>query len=304
MKSQSNFTFTPAQDLYVLKFKKRFFPWWILLFVPLLLVLFIPVSDTVKFDITEKHTQQVLPEANVILTYTDFKTNQAKTESKISDNHGKVNFEVNHRLLFQYLFAEKKYSTNQFSARAEKPNYKPDSILNFTTGELNKTKESVKLHPELIQAIVKPEEPQKPKEGCRAFFTGLVVGGKFLDMHISQVYKEDNYSEYVGAGEYPDNEKAFPKAVASTFDGIAIDAGTRVVIYEGKDFKGKVLLDKTGPAIINNVKWKDDPRYSHCNTDTYPEPLQTNFPQNVRFWSESDMQKWSFGSLKVICNNR
>jgi hypothetical protein len=302
MKSNAHFTFAPDRNLYVIQFRKRLFPWWILLFLLLFLIFFIPVSDTVRFEISEKNTEQALPGATVLLNRTDFETNEIKTESKTTNDQGQASFEVNRRLLFHYLFSDEKYSTRTFAARAEKQEYKPDSILSFTVGELRKNKESVHLHPEAIQKAVVPDEPQKPKEGCRAFFTGLVVGGQFLDTHISQVYKEDQYSEYVGAGEYPDNEKTFPKAVATTFDGIAIDSGTRVIIYEEKDFKGKVLLDKTGPAIINNIKWRDDSRYSHCNTDTYPEPLQSNFPQSVREWSKTDMQKWSFGSLKVICN--
>ena len=51
-------------------------------------------------------------------------------------------------------------------------------------------------------------------------FTGLVVGGTFVDDNISVVYKVDKFSEYVGQGSYPSNKLAFPKAVKSTFDGI------------------------------------------------------------------------------------
>ncbi|MDM8560051.1 alpha/beta fold hydrolase [Candidatus Parabeggiatoa sp. HSG14] len=146
-----------------------------------------------------------------------------------------------------------------------------------------------------------PKNFVAPKKGCRAFFTGAIVGGKFVTNTVSEVYQEDTMSEYVGAGEYPNNERAFPKAVAATFDGIAIDSGTRVVIYSKKNFKGKILLDKTGPAIINNLLWKNYPRLNRYHTETYDEPLQSSFPQSVRKWSNSNMHKWSYGSLKVIC---
>jgi hypothetical protein len=128
------------------------------------------------------------------------------------------------------------------------------------------------------------------------------MGGEYDDVGISKIYKTDHASEYVGSGEYKSNEEAFPKAVAQTFDGIAIDKGTRLVIYSEKNFKGSVVLDVTGPAIINNVMWKDDPRYSHCNTDTYSGELQRNYPQSVRKWSRTNMRPWSFGSCKITCD--
>jgi len=135
-----------------------------------------------------------------------------------------------------------------------------------------------------------------------SYFTGLVVGGTYLAGHVSVVYKIDDYSEYVGQGEYPKNDGAFPKAVASTFDGIAIDANTRVIIYEKENFQGRVLLDMKGPKIINNGNWKNDDRYSHCNTDTFPDSeVQNNFPIDVRMWTDEDMHPWSDGSVKILC---
>eukprot|EP01084_Bolivina_argentea_P139977 246198_1 len=142
-----------------------------------------------------------------------------------------------------------------------------------------------------------------PKKSCRAYFTGLVVGGVYVESHVSVAYKIDKYSEYVGQGEYPRNKEAFPKAVGTTFDGIAIDANTRVIIYEKEHFQGKVLLDARGPKIINNGMWKNNPTYSHCNTDIFPDSeLQENFPLNVRVWTDDNMQNWSNGSVKILSN--
>lgn len=143
--------------------------------------------------------------------------------------------------------------------------------------------------------------PQQPRENCRVHFSGLVMGGEYEAHNISKIYSVDINSEYVGEGSYPDNSKAFPKAVASSFDGIAIDKGTRLILYSEKNFQGEVLLNIKGPAIINNVIWKNDSRYKHCNTDTYPEELQENYPVSVRKWSESNMHIWSKGSCKIEC---
>jgi hypothetical protein len=148
---------------------------------------------------------------------------------------------------------------------------------------------------------VEDTRPKGPTENCRVHFSGLFMGGDFLENHISKIYQADYASEYVGSGEYKSNKKAFPKAVARTFDGIAIDRGTRLIIYSKENFKGTVVLDVKGPAIINNVLFKDDPRYNHCNTDTYSGDLQRNYPQSVRKWSKTNMQTWSSGSCKITC---
>ncbi len=143
---------------------------------------------------------------------------------------------------------------------------------------------------------------KEPTQNCRVHFSGLIMGGEAVDNNISKIYKEDFASEYVGGGFYKSNQKAFPKSVKTTFDGIAVDKGTRLIIYSRKNYKGQVLLDIKGPAIINNVIWKDDSRYNHCNTEDYPTNLQSNYPQNVRIWSVSNMHQWSFGSCKIICD--
>ena len=140
----------------------------------------------------------------------------------------------------------------------------------------------------------------EPEGDCRAHFSGILMGDNFSSGWLSEVYVEDQYSEFVGAGLYPNNQQAFPKAVSSTFDGIAIDAGTKVTIYAGANFEGEILYEKIGPATINNVKWES---YSQASNvmENWKEPLQTNYPQSVREWSESNMHDWSYGSLMVEC---
>lgn len=128
-----------------------------------------------------------------------------------------------------------------------------------------------------------------------------MVGDEFWDNNISVAYVVDKYSECVGEGSYSKNSEAFPNAVKTTFDGIAIDDGTRVIIWEKENFQGKVLLDQTGPAIINNVNWKSDTRYNGTMTKIFKDKdLQELYPQNRRFWSISNMHDWSKGSVKVM----
>ena len=143
--------------------------------------------------------------------------------------------------------------------------------------------------------------PRPPQKNCRVHFSGLLMGGNYRSNYISEIYKTDSYSEYVGSGFYPDNTKAFPNSVRETFDGIAVDKGTRLIIYSKKSFQGTVLLDITGPAVINNVLHINNPAVNFCNTINFPSHLQTNYPQSVRKWSESNMWAWSYGSCKIIC---
>lgn len=158
--------------------------------------------------------------------------------------------------------------------------------------------ECCECQPEYVQDSI----PRAPQVNCRVHFSGLLMGGQYEEIGISEIYTEDFASEYVGAGFYPNNSEAFPKAVSTTFDGIAIDRGTHLILYSQPDFTGEVLLDVRGPAIINNVRWVNDSRYNHCNTDIFTLNLQSNYPQNVRRWSTSDMHKWSNGSCKIMCD--
>ncbi|HMD00474.1 MAG TPA: hypothetical protein VKH37_09985, partial [Ferruginibacter sp.] len=86
---------------------------------------------------------------------------------------------------------------------------------------------------------LKPKVFEKPpKVACRVFVSDCFLGDQYEESWTSVIYVEDGISEYVGEGVYPDNSNAFPNAGAGvhTFDGIAIDKGTRVIIYSQKNF--------------------------------------------------------------------
>ncbi|MEX0596171.1 MAG: hypothetical protein WD512_06685, partial [Candidatus Paceibacterota bacterium] len=127
--------------------------------------------------------------------------------------------------------------------------------------------------------------PQEPVDNCRAHFSGLTFNDVTEDdfgttdtEFFTIPYQEDIYSEYVGAGEYPDSQLAFPKSIEYTFDGIAIDDNTRVIVYEEKDFKGKILLDEIGPKLVFNTIFTDfTDSTANGKIKDFTEPLQTNF---------------------------
>ena len=147
-------------------------------------------------------------------------------------------------------------------------------------------------------------EVKKPTRNCRVYFSGRLVtdDSKYNESVIFQVNHE---SEYVGEGEYPRANRAFPNSARATFDGIAIDRKTRLIIYSRRDFKGSVVLDITGPALINNVKWKGtslENIIDEINSKNLKGGLNDIFPKSCRQYSTSNMHNWSNGSLKVICN--
>jgi len=216
-----------------------------------------------------------LPQAEVVATITDNSGNN-KVITGITDSSG-------------FLVLEKIPICSSFTILAQKNSYSSDSISVTNVTEV--------ISSEQILLTLRPDAPAPPTENCRIFVSGQLAADGTME---SEIYNpNDCCSEYVGAGEYPDNTLAFPKAVRTTFDGIAIAEGTRVIIYSGKNFTGNVVLDMVGPAIINNVRFKAD--YAQVNTMRFKEPLQTLFPQSVRHWSNSDMHSWSYGSMKVLC---
>jgi len=150
-------------------------------------------------------------------------------------------------------------------------------------------------------------EEECPEAGCRVHFSGALMHDQFIAGTASVPYVEDTMSEYVGKGQFPHNNEAFPKAIQNSFDAIAVDAGTRVTIYSHANFKGEILWDKVGPAIVVNIKWKDGQYWPFCNGRPYreklagqwSEPLNTIFPPSVREFSTTDMHLWNTGSLVI-----
>lgn len=149
-------------------------------------------------------------------------------------------------------------------------------------------------------------EKERAQAGGRVHFSGCLMHESFVEGTCSVPYVEDAHSEYVGIGRYKKNSTTFPKAIGSSFDSVAVDAGTRCVIYEKPDFTGKVLWDKVGPALIVNVLWKSQ-TWPFCGTKKFEdmfmgewkEPLNSIFPSSVREFSSSNMHEWNTGSLVI-----
>ncbi len=153
------------------------------------------------------------------------------------------------------------------------------------------------------EVVFVPMATTSPKPGCRAHFSGAILGNRVVEGHISQIYDlNDPAGEMVGAGRYPDNTQAFPKAVATTFDAIAVDKGTSVILYAEPNFGGTPVAELKGPAVLVNTIWFGDQRY--LNSGLAPDSLlDALFPAEVRRFSSENMHLWSHGSVMVQCKD-
>lgn len=111
--------------------------------------------------------------------------------------------------------------------------------------------------------------------------------------------RQDPYSDFLKPGRYSDLTQELKKSGAHTLDGIAIPENTRLIIYENSDFTGAVLLDITGPAIVNNVYRHWNKRFKNISSKQFHERLQSRLPQSVRSWSSTNMHTWLNGSVEI-----
>jgi hypothetical protein len=131
-------------------------------------------------------------------------------------------------------------------------------------------------------------------------FTGAIISDEFSSTGITKVFdKKDQYSNFLKPGKYKDLSHYLLNANHHTLDGIAIPANTRLIIYKNKNCSGEMVLDITGPAIINNGIWSEYELYKNVNTKEFSPDIQPYFPQATRSWSTSNMHEWTKGSMEI-----
>ena len=132
-------------------------------------------------------------------------------------------------------------------------------------------------------------------------FTGALISDSFSSQRGTSKALDatDAFSNSLSPGKYDELRHVLQKSTYHTLDGIAVPACTRIIVYKNKKCRGEVLLDVTGPAIVNNVLWADDDQYNEVNTKNFNEELQPYFPQSVRSWSTTNMHTWRDGSLEI-----
>lgn len=131
----------------------------------------------------------------------------------------------------------------------------------------------------------------------KVHFSGLVIAGKRTDDQTSKAFSDDPWSDFVAVGKYEWIDRALTYSNFQTLDGIAVPPDTRLIIYRDRQFKGPVLLDVTGPAIIYNVVHM--PPADILSQAYTPARLEETFPKSTRMQSSSDMQQWVNGSMEI-----
>eukprot|EP01084_Bolivina_argentea_P167749 291064_1 len=136
--------------------------------------------------------------------------------------------DIDHCAYLEHRKLQQNKSTQEFANKLKSIEQQMTEIATNEIKQNDETEENKETNQSMltcdVSEVITPQIPQQPIKDCRAYFTGVYMG---CDVNTKQgygiPYKVDIYSEYVGAGAYPKNSEAFPKAVASTFDGIAID---------------------------------------------------------------------------------
>jgi len=133
-------------------------------------------------------------------------------------------------------------------------------------------------------------------------FSGLLISDTRTDDVSSKAYSADPYSDFIKPGKYEWIDRYLVYSNFQTLDGIAVPAGTRLLIYSERNMNGKILLDVTGPAVINNSGLRATAGSEEIQSKPYTSAprLQETFPPSVRSWSETDMRAWVNGSMEII----
>jgi hypothetical protein len=134
-------------------------------------------------------------------------------------------------------------------------------------------------------------------------FTGAVMSDGFVLSHFSRAFVPDQYSDFIKPGKYSNGNLMLPKSIASSLDGIAIPPKTRLVVYNKQHLTGTVIMDITGPAIVNNGIWESSSFYAVANKKNFTADLQKIFPQRVRSFhggSSSNMSYWPEFSFEIM----
>ncbi|MDH4471345.1 MAG: tetratricopeptide repeat protein [Fluviicola sp.] len=129
-------------------------------------------------------------------------------------------------------------------------------------------------------------------------FSGLPIAGERVDHQTSKAFSNDPWSDFIVPGNYSWVDRVLAFSNFTELDGVAIPANTRLIVYSERDFKGTLLLDITGPAIVyNSANIPADSLFSETYTTSI---LQETFPPEVRTQSNSDMHLWINGSMEII----
>ena len=184
-----------------------------------------------------------------------------------------------------------------------------DIIISAENG-FNKIKRTYDLRIQVKGVYIKENVPTVAEKGgnenkdCKVHFSGGLIADYYRyedakNILVSEIMKEDKFSDILGEGEYPVLGDALKKSTYAsskfdhTLDAIALSKGTKVTIYSEKNFNGNILFQGEGPLIVYNKIHKEDELFKEVFYGEWKEPYQSEYPKSVRILSSSDMNNWA-----------
>lgn len=177
-----------------------------------------------------------------------------------------------------------------------------DRILEAEALRAKQQQEAELIKRDAAQRAKAESEFSKTNEMGVVHFTGALMSDESSSSQWTSkaMDRSDPHSSFLQIGKYSTLDKVLQKAHKFTLDGVAIPANTRLIVYKGQNFTGEVLLDITGPAIVNNYIYLEfGGGYYSVNWKEFIPSLQPYFPQAVRSWSTNNMRDWVKGSMEV-----
>jgi hypothetical protein len=123
----------------------------------------------------------------------------------------------------------------------------------------------------------------------------LLIGGKYIDREVSELFVPDSYSHVLGEGEY-DFSVNTPKAISS-LDGIAIGSNMRLEVWlNNNDPNASKIFEGVGPMIINNSNLRNN--YNDIINDSISQSAYNNIfnTHNIKW---EDLTNWRYGKFRI-----
>lgn len=153
---------------------------------------------------------------------------------------------------------------------------------------------------------------------CRAHFSGIGLSDKYyfdednFEFGSSRIWEEDEHSHILTEGEYPSMQETIPRAAKEqdnmgivtipTLDAVALAEDVKLTVYSEENFGGEILAEVSGPLLIYSKDHKNRIEFiGEYITSQWPEPLQSQFPNEKRIFSDQSMRDWETGSMKIEC---